>query len=83
MKNIDTVAIQTPQVNMLNLAVYLQYTIKRFDLGFNIDVTGLSFGAEKKLNILSSSFDNGQSPVQKGSPTRVNLLLTSDNDIGS
>lgn len=82
-ENIDTIAIQTPQVNFINASIHIQYTIKRFDLGFNIDAIGLSFGAKKKINILSSQFDQGQAPVQEAKPTKFNLLLTSDNDLGS
>ncbi len=82
-ENLDTIALQTPQVNLINLSVYLQYTIKRFDLGFNVDVTGFSFGSDKKINIISSQYDPNQSPVQTARPTKFNLLLTSDNDIGS
>jgi hypothetical protein len=83
-ENIDTIATPTANTNSLNVAIYIEYAIsKKFDLGFNIDVVGFSFGSEKEFNVLSSSFDANQSPVQKGSPTRHNLLLTSDNDIGS
>jgi hypothetical protein len=83
-QNIDTLATPTANTNSLNVAIYIEYAItKKFDLGFNIDVVGFSFGSEKEFNVLSSSFDANQSPVQKGSPTRHNLLLTSDNDIGS
>lgn len=82
--NIDTVTTPTANTNSINAAIYIEYKIaKRFDVGFNIDVIGFSFGGEKDFNIISSSFDPNQSPVQKGSPTRLNLLLTSDNDIGS
>ena len=61
----------------------MQYTIKKFDLGFNIDAIGFSFGAEKKANIISSVYDPGQARIQLASPTTFNLLLTSDNDYGS
>jgi hypothetical protein len=52
-------------------------------VGCNIDVIGLSFGPAKSFNIISSVYDAGQEPVQRASPTVFNLLLTSDNDIGS
>jgi hypothetical protein len=83
-QNIDTITTPTANTNSLNAAIYLEYAIaKRFDVGFNIDVVGFSFGPEKTFNVLSSSYDPNQSPVQTGSPTRLNLLLSSDNDIGS
>lgn len=82
--NIDTVTTATTNTNSLNAAIYIEYSLtKRLDAGFNIDVIGFSFGPAKDFNIISSSFDPNQSPIQKGSPTRFNLLLTSDNDIGS
>ena len=82
--NIDTIALVTPQVNLINLSINIEYNVWRsFDLGFNIDAIGFSFGGKQKANVLSSSFDAGQSPVTTAKPTSFNLLLTSDNDIGS
>jgi hypothetical protein len=83
-ENIDTITTATASTNSLNVAIYFEYAISpRMDLGFNIDVAGFSFGSQKRFNIISSSLDPGQDPVPAGSPTRFNLLLTSDNDIGS
>jgi len=82
--NIDTIATVTPQVTLINLSINIEYNIWRsFDLGFNIDAIGFSFGAKQKVNVLSSSYDGGQSPVTYAKPSSFNLLLTSDNDIGS
>jgi len=82
--NIDTIALVTPQVNMMNLSIHIEYNVWRFfDLGMNIDAIGFSFGGKQKVNVLSSSFDGGQAPVTTARPTSFNLLLTSDNDIGS
>lgn len=85
--NIDTLTINnTAQTNSVNLSVHLQYTIgKRMktDLGFNIDAVGLSFGGKKTGSITSSALDPESPPVVEAHPTAVNLLLTSDNDIGS
>ncbi|MDB5256344.1 MAG: hypothetical protein JWM14_1039 [Chitinophagaceae bacterium] len=82
--NIDTIATVTPQVNLINLSITIEYNVWRsFDLGFNIDAVGFSFGGKQKVNVLSSSYDDGQSPVTYARPTSFNLLLTSDNDIGS
>lgn len=83
-ENIDTITTATSSTNSINVAVYFEYAITaRIDLGFNIDAAGFSFGPQKRFNIISSSLDPGQDPVPAGSPTRFNLLLTSDNDIGS
>jgi hypothetical protein len=83
-ENIDTLTTTTGVTNSINLAIYLQYQLSaKVDIGFNIDAVGFSFGGEKQFNVISSSYDANQSPVQSGRPTRFNLLLTSDNDIGS
>lgn len=64
--------------------ISLHYSLtSKVEVGFNIDAIGFSFGPRKQFDIISSSYDTNQSPVQSGSPTRFNLLLTSDNDIGS
>jgi hypothetical protein len=81
---IDTLSLINAQVNTLNVSIHLQYTLfKKLDLGFNIDAVGLSFGAEQKGSILSSSLDAGYSPVPKAKPTPLNILLVGDNDRGS
>jgi hypothetical protein len=83
-KNIDTLAFANPQMNSLNLSINLQYSItKKLEVGFNIDAVGVSFGGKQIGSIISSVYDPGQSFVQDAKPTTFNLLLTSDNDIGS
>ncbi|HWZ22325.1 MAG TPA: hypothetical protein VNW06_06695 [Cytophagaceae bacterium] len=83
-ENIDTIATVTPQVNSMNLSIHIEYNVwRKFDIGFNIDVAGFSFGGRQKVNVISSSFDANQAPVLYARPTKFNLLLTSDNDIGS
>jgi hypothetical protein len=82
--NIDTITTATATTNSVNAAIYIQYSIiSKLEAGFNIDAVGFSTGSKKEFNVISSTFDPNQSPVQQGSPTRLNLLLTSDNDIGS
>ena len=83
-KNIDTIAFANPQVNSINISINLQYSLrKKIELGFNIDAIGLSFGAKQSASILSSVYDPGQPYLLNAKPTTLNLLLTSDNDIGS
>lgn len=83
-ENIDTITTATAATNSLNAAIYIQYSITpKIDFGLNIDAIGFSFGPQRQFNVISSVFDPNQSPVQTGSPTQLNLLLTSDNDIGS
>ena len=83
-ENIDTITTATALTFSLNLVLYIQYTLtSKIDIGCNIDVVGFSFGPSKSFNVISSIYDAGQEPVQRASPTAFNLLLTSDNDIGS
>jgi hypothetical protein len=83
-ENIDTITTATASTYSLNAVVHLQYNFHpRFAAGFNIDLAGVSLGPTSQFNVISSTFDSGQSPVVSGSATRFNLLLTSDNDIGS
>ena len=43
--NIDTLTFGSAQVNALNASIYLEYGLSsRFDVGFNIDAIGVSFG---------------------------------------
>ena len=82
--NIDTISTITSYSNSVNASFHLQYTfLRKFDFGTNIDVIGFSFAPETQGTLISSSFDGKQKPVQNAKPTPFNLLLTSDNDIGS
>jgi hypothetical protein len=81
-ENVDTFFVSNAQNNLLNLSINLQYTIKgKFDIGFNIDAVGLSFGGKTTGKYIAyQSTDNGN--IQTAAPTSYNLLLVSDNDIG-
>ncbi len=82
--NIDTITFANPQVNSLNISINLQYSIsKKFEVGFNIDAIGFSFGGKQPASIISSVYDANQPYLISAKPTSLNLLLTSDNDIGS
>lgn len=77
---VDSFLIQRPQVNALNLAVNLGYRVLgKLDAGFNIDVIGFSFGAEKSGSYLSGS--TGSATV--ASPSSFNVLLVGNNDKGT
>ena len=82
-ENVDSLFISSAQNNSVNLSINLQYTIKeKFDIGFNIDAAGFSFGNKVKgryYEYQSTSFTE----FQEAKPTSYNLLLVSDNDIGS
>ena len=86
-ENIDTLSIPSTHTNFLNLSIHLQYSIKKIDINFNIDAAGFSFGNKPtgmyKINSSSTSSGNLYAHDQKISATVYNVLLTSDNDIGS
>jgi long-subunit fatty acid transport protein len=76
----DSLLLQSPQVNALNLAVNLGYRVSsKVGVGFNIDAVGFSFGAEK-----DGFYMNGnQGQATSAKPTSVNILLVGNNDRGS
>jgi hypothetical protein len=78
--NLDTMIVKTSQVNSLNLLINLGYRLsEKLSVAFNIDAIGFSFGAEQNGNYMNGP--SGQNVLAK--PTGYNLLLTSDNDLGS
>lgn len=82
-ENVDSLFISKSQNNSLNLSINLQYTIKeKFDIGFNIDAVGFSFG-NKVIGKYYEYNSAGVSEFQTAKPTSYNALLVSDNDIGA
>jgi hypothetical protein len=82
-ENIDTVSLGSAQVNALNIVIHLNYSIMpKLDIGFNIDAVGFSFGAAQ-TGTFTSSLQPNNNLKPKASPTPYNVLLVSDNDIGS
>lgn len=80
-ENIDTLTVQRPLINALNVSFNMGYHFSpRFYGGINIDVIGFSFG-RKSSAILTSNGVTQTEPVAKPSP--FNLLLTGDHDQGS
>lgn len=78
--NIDSVLFESTQVNSLNVSFNTGYAVSpKLFIGFNIDLLGFSFGASQQGRF----FEGNSGQVTSGSPTAVNLLLVSDNDIGS
>ncbi len=80
-KNFDTLTVQRPFTNSLNLSGNLGYYFNsRWYGGINIDLIGVSFG--KKTNaVFTSNGETVTEPAAKVAP--FNLLLTGDNDRGS
>ncbi|MEZ4901062.1 MAG: hypothetical protein R2822_04550 [Spirosomataceae bacterium] len=82
--NIDTLQLTKTQTNAFNLAIHLQYSFKKLDIGFNIDVIGATFGAQQSGKFIAKSTGSRLNGTQQtAKPTVFNLLLISDNDLGS
>lgn len=82
-ENLDTLQLNSAGIGMINAAIYLQYALnKKWDIGFNIDAAGFSFGSTQ-AGFYQSSLYNPVTSTQKAKPSSLNLLLVSDNDIGS
>lgn len=82
-KNFDTLSLSSAQVNSLNASINLQYSFSpKFEIGFNIDAIGFSFGG-KQAGVLQSTLTNPNKTAVSSTPTTFNALLISDNDLGS
>jgi hypothetical protein len=84
--NFDTLFLPNSQINFLNATIFLQYSLlPRLDVGFNIDAIGFSVGGEQTgtFRALQSDEASLHNTRQSAKPTSFNLLLSSDNDIGS
>ncbi|GAC1449359.1 MAG: hypothetical protein NVSMB7_11370 [Chitinophagaceae bacterium] len=80
-ENWDTLTVQRPFVNSINLSANFGYNFNRkWSAGFNIDLAGFSFGRTSSA-ILTSHGITRTEPAAK--PASFNVLLTGDNDYGS
>lgn len=80
-ENMDTLVVQRPLVNALNLSFNMGYQFTpRFYGGVNIDVIGFSFGRTSSA-VLTSNGESMTEPEAK--PTGFNILLTGDHDRGT
>jgi hypothetical protein len=81
LQNIDSVLFKKSQVNALNVSINFDYNIyKKISVGFNIDAIGFTFGGKQNGSYLGN---NGAGAATTAKPTSFNLLLISDNDLGS
>ena len=79
-ENIDTLTIEKTAIHALNLFFAMRYEFdKRFGVEFNIDLAGISFGERQEATL---SYE-GQTKQSNAYPTTGNLLLISDNDVGT
>lgn len=82
-ENIDTFKVGAASFHSVNLGIYLAYFIHpKWEIGFNIDAIGFSFGPQAKGDFAKLGGGAGLSQV-KAKPYPFNALLVSDNDLGS
>ncbi len=80
LENIDSVQFESTQVNSLNISFNAGYQVHpKIFLGFNIDLLGVSLGGKQE----GRYFEGNSGSITSAKPTSLNLLLISDNDIGS
>lgn len=84
LRNIDTLYLSKAQTNALNLSIHLQYSLRKLDVGFNIDALGVTLGGQQSGVFTARSTGSSlHNTTQTAKPTTLNALLISDNDIGS
>lgn len=82
--NLDTFVVKSSAFHAVNLAIYLQYDVSpRFQVGFNIDAVGFTFGSKRSGSFTSDQLPGKPQSQLEGRPTLFNALLISDNDLGS
>jgi hypothetical protein len=78
--NMDTFLVAKPNVYALNAMINLGYQFNsKLQVGFNIDVIGVSFGGQRQGNYINGR----QGQTVNAKVTSFNALLVSDNDRGS
>ncbi|PCJ65698.1 MAG: hypothetical protein COA58_09845 [Bacteroidetes bacterium] len=81
LENIDTLNVPKIVTHSVNLAVFFEYAIDdNLGVGFDIDLLGFTLGGSQTVN-LYEPLEGVSTTTAK--PTRFNLLLVSDNDIGT
>ncbi len=80
-QNVDTLTVQGPFTNSLNLSANLAYRIgKKWNVGANIDLVGFTAGRTNSATLVSNGSSSNESNAK---PSSFNLLLTGDLDYGS
>ena len=82
-KNLDTLVLNSAAVASLNAKIVLQYSIKKVDIGFNIDALGFTVGGQQSGTFFASSAKAFNKKMYTAKPTTTNLLLISNSDRGS
>jgi hypothetical protein len=83
-EKLDTLLVSKTSIGYLNIPIHLQYSFsKKFDIGFNIDAIGLTFGGKQAGKFKASGSAVLNNTTQNAKPTLFNALLVSNNDLGS
>ncbi len=78
----DSLFVGSPQMNNIALYIGASYLIAdRFELGFNIDALGYTFGGDKEATHTATS-GNGAETATTVNPGSITALLWGPNDIG-
>ncbi len=78
--NEDSLFAPKPALYAINTFINFGFDISTaLQVGFNLDVVGFSFGPTGSPSFIT----NGNSTTTKASPTKLNALLISANDIGT
>lgn len=78
--NMDTFLVKSPQLNAFNLLLAFRYQfLEKFSAEFNIDVIGFTLGKMVRGNYINGF--EGANLLAK--PSLLNVLLISDNDLGT
>lgn len=81
LENIDTLNVPKVVTHSVNVAVFFEYSFNdNTAVGFDIDLLGITLGNSFNTNLYQPLDDMSSIDAK---PTRFNLLLVSDNDIGS
>ncbi len=82
--NLDTLKLPKIGAAYINIPIHLQYSFsQKFEVGFNIDAIGLSFGGKQSGTFYAKESKSLNKTTQTAKPTTFNALLVSDNDLGS
>jgi len=75
----DSIFVSSPQMSNIALYIGASYTIReRFEVGFNIDALGYTFGGDKDATFTS----DGATTETTVNPGSITALLLGPNDIG-
>jgi hypothetical protein len=79
-QNIDTLTVQRPFTNSINISANAGYSIRRWYIGFSVDLIGYTFGRTTSGILKSDGYTRTEANAK---PAPFNLLLTGDNNYGT